>query len=258
MTTAIARPRACSNCHQQGLTTPFCPSCGAPTYAPSSASGSQAAQAPSGNGAPPPANSSQPTYAAPSQTVPPQKKGTPTWAKVLIVLTLLFVATIGGCAALIGSVANSVDKELSKPSSGAADPSEVKARASLGQDLTLKGTTYQVSDVSTASSLGDSFSRVKANGTFVIVKLSLTNRKNEPATIIGDNLRIIGANMSSYSTSDDALLAVKDQFLLEEIQPGVTEKGTLVYDLPDSAVSGAKLQVTDLFSDEKGQIDLGL
>lgn len=92
----------------------------------------------------------------------------------------------------------------------------------------------------------------------MIVELSLRNEKNEPATILSDALKVVGGNKSTYSTSDDALLAVEDQFLLDEIQPGVTETGTLVYDLPDSALAGAELQVEDLFSDEKGRIDLGL
>jgi hypothetical protein len=131
--------------------------------------------------------------------------------------------------------------------------------AQVGDKLTLKGTTYQVKKVETAKEVGDKYTGAKANGEFVIVDVSLTNEKDEPATILGDNLRIIGGNGSSYSTSDDALLAFSDQtFLLEEIQPGVTETGKLVYDLPPAAVKGAKLQVEDLFSSSTGDINLGL
>lgn len=131
--------------------------------------------------------------------------------------------------------------------------------ASVGDKLTLKGTTYRVTRVRTAKSLGDSFTKEKANGKFVVVKLSLTNRKDEPATIAEDNIRLIGGNGKNYSVSDDALFAVDDQsFLLEEIQPDNTESGTLVYDVPTRAVSGSKLQVEDFFSESKGRIDLGL
>ncbi len=93
----------------------------------------------------------------------------------------------------------------------------------------------------------------------MVVKLSLTNRKSEPATILEDNLRLIGGNGKNYSTSDDAILALDDQsFLLEEIQPDNTETGSLVFDVPKAAVQGSKLQVEDLFSDSKAQIRLGL
>jgi hypothetical protein len=131
--------------------------------------------------------------------------------------------------------------------------------ADVGDKLTLKGTTYEVTNVRTASAVGDSFTRERANGEFVIVSLKLTNRKDEPATIAEDNIRLIGGNGKNYSVSDDALFALEDQsFLLEEIQPDNTEKGKLVYDIPESAVSRSKLQVEDFFSESKGRIRLGL
>ncbi len=137
------------------------------------------------------------------------------------------------------------------------DANEAKA-VKVNEPLSLTGTTYTVTGVRTAQSLGESFARVDANGTFVIVDVTLVNEKDEPATIMSDALRLIGSNGASYSTSDDALLAVDDQFLLEEIQPGLTERGTLVYDLPPSALNGAHLEMSDLFSDAKGRVKLGL
>ena len=132
--------------------------------------------------------------------------------------------------------------------------------ARVGQRLTLKGTSYRVTSVRTAQTIGDGpYTQEKANGRFVVVKLTLTNRKDEPATILEDNIRLIGGNGKNYSTSDDAIFALGGEtFILEEIQPDVSERGTLVYDIPKKAVSGARLQVEDLFSDSKGQIRLGL
>jgi hypothetical protein len=163
-----------------------------------------------------------------------------------------------GCAVLIGSAANEVSKELAEEETGdVTDASEVKASAGLNEPLTLKGTTYKVTSVRAATSVGNDFMKEEANGTFLLVDVALTNEKNEPATIMADALRLVGGNGSVYTVSDDALLAVDDQFILEEIQPGLSESGTLVYDLPTSAVAGAELQVEDLFSDDKGRIKLG-
>jgi uncharacterized protein DUF4352 len=110
-----------------------------------------------------------------------------------------------------------------------------------------------------ADTIGQSFTREKANGVFVIVELDLTNEENQPATIFEDAIRLISGG-NSFSTSDDALFALGDKqsFLLEEIQPGVTESGTLVYDIPPDAASGAVLQAEDLFSGDTGEIELGL
>lgn len=180
--------------------------------------------------------------------------------KVLAVVGGLLLTLMVGCAALAGVAVNEVDKELTEEATGdVSDPSEVKGRATVNEPLSLKGTTYQVTSVRTASSVGDEYSGATADGVFVIVDLSLTNEKNEPATIFDDALRVVGANGASYSVSDDALFAVDDQLVgLEEIQPGLTQQGTLVYDLPQAAISGAELQVEDLFSDDKGRIALGL
>jgi hypothetical protein len=41
-------------------------------------------------------------------------------------------------------------------------------------------------------------------------------------------------------------------------EPGLAKKVVAVYDVPPGAVAGSKLQVKDLFSDSKGEIDLGL
>lgn len=145
-----------------------------------------------------------------------------------------------------------------KVESGDGGSDSAKA-AKVGDKVTLKGTTYRVTNAETTDSLGSNeFDTVKANGQFVVVKLTLTNREDEPATILEDNIRLIGGNGKSYSTSTDAILAVEDTFLLEEIQPDVSQKGTLVYDLPPGAVKGAKLEATDLFSDSKAEIKLGL
>lgn len=173
------------------------------------------------------------------------------------------VVLVGGCAALIS--AGIEDEGGSGGGQNAASEnggggSDKPKTVGVGEALTLKGTTYKVTNVDTAQQLGDNqFNRVDANGRFVIVKLTLTNRKDEPATILDDNIRLVGGNGKNYSVSDDALLATEDQsIILEEIQPDNTERGTLIYDLPRGAVDGARLEVSDLFSDARGRVRLGL
>lgn len=172
--------------------------------------------------------------------------------KVLVWTTILGLVVIVGCSALLAGSAEE-DPTVAKKGGGTAKV------ASVGDRLTLKGTTYKVTKASTAKAVGGEYNRVKANGVFVLVKMSLTNEKSEPATILEDAIRLIGGNGKNYSTSDDALFAVDDgSFILEEIQPDVTERGTLVYDIPKNAVKGAKIEVKDLFSDSTGSIRLGL
>jgi hypothetical protein len=165
------------------------------------------------------------------------------------------------CAALLSVAGVGCGEEFAteEPTVESASGGAAKGKvAAVGDKVTLKGTTYRVMNVTRTKSVGDSFTETRANGTFVLVRIALTNRKDEPATILSENLKLVGGNGKQYTTSDDALLAVDKPLLLEEIQPDNTEKGTLVYDLPAKAVKNATLRVEDLFSDSTAQIDLGL
>lgn len=172
-------------------------------------------------------------------------------------LTILLAAAFAGVSMGADDTGCGVSEtpKVEKQGGGAAKT------AGVGDRLTLKGTTYRVTDAYPASTLGETeYDQVTASGGFIVVKLTLTNRKDEPATILIDNIRVIGGNGKNYSVSDDAILAAGDDqlLLLDEIQPDVTERGTLVYDVPKKAINGARLQVKDLFSDSTGQIRLGL
>jgi uncharacterized protein DUF4352 len=162
----------------------------------------------------------------------------------------MMLSVAAGCAEEFGTEEPTVESA----SGGAAKGKTAK----VGDKVTLKGTTYKVTNVRAAKTVGDSFMKETAHGKFVIVTVSLTNRKDEPATILSDNLKLVGGNGKRYTTSDDALFAIEDALLFEEIQPDNGEKGQLVYDLPAKAVKGATLRVEDLWSDSTADIKLGL
>jgi len=162
-------------------------------------------------------------------------------------------------AALLVSTGCAEEFETEDPTVETASGSAAKGKvANVGDKVTLKGTTYKVTKVRTAKTVGGEFTKETANGKFVIVTITLTNRKDEPATIMSENLKLVGGNGKQYTTSDDALFAVDDALVFEEIQPDNTEKGQLVYDLPVKAVNGATMRVEDLWSDSNAGIDLGL
>jgi hypothetical protein len=176
----------------------------------------------------------------------PKPKRMTAWVKALLVLTIGFFALFGGCVALITAIGHvSLYKTVDSPSYGGGT-NDVKATASVGEPLSLKRTTYMVTDVRTAQS---------ANGILVIVDVELTNKTKEPATLMTKLPTLVGGNGTAHSTSGDTL---HDRFLRGQIQPGASKRGSLVYDLSPSSVKGAELRVEDLFSDDKGRIPLGL
>jgi hypothetical protein len=129
----------------------------------------------------------------------------------------------------------------------------------IGDRLSLKGTSYKVTAATTAQAVGGEFTREEADGVFIVVTLTLTNEKDDPRTILADAVRIIGGNGNEYTVDTEACIAVENSLcVLEEIQPDLPKKLVAVYDVPPGAVNGAKLQASDLFSDDKGEINLGL
>jgi hypothetical protein len=191
--------------------------------------------------------------------------GRPGRIAVIVAAVLVGLVILG---ALVPSESDS-GKEASPPPSAAqpaADdppppppPPPEEEILGVGDRLSLEGTSYIVTAATTAQAVGGEFTREEADGIFVVVNLTLTNEKDDPRTILADAVRIIGGNGSEYTVDTEACISVENSFcLLEEIQPDLPKKLVAVYDIPPSAVSGAKLQASDLFSDEKGEINLGL
>ena len=136
---------------------------------------------------------------------------------------------------------------------------ESAATARIGQPLSLEGTTYTVTRAMKKKAVGGQFTKTRADGVFVIVNLTLKNEKDKPATIFEDAVRLVGGNGKEYTVDTDAALTFKNSLLLlQEIQPDLAKKVVAVYDVPPRAARGATLQVRDLFSDARGEIDLGL
>jgi Domain of unknown function (DUF4352) len=178
--------------------------------------------------------------------------------KIIGIGTLLFIALI---IAIVAASGGGGDGDSGGSDGGSDDGGEETTEqvASVGDVVELKGTSYQVTNVRTAQAVGGEFNRTQADGIFVILDLTLTNLEDEPATIVEDAVRIVGGNGNEYTTDSDAFAAFENQLvILQEIQPDLAKKVVAVYDIPPGATSGAKLEVRDLFSDERAQIDLGL
>ena len=130
----------------------------------------------------------------------------------------------------------------------------------VGQKITNAGTTYRVTNVRTTKTLGDQEYGLgeKANGTFVVVSLELTNNKDETKTFMDNGAKIVTADGSKYEADTDASFELKDNLMLEDIQPDLTTKGKIGYDIPESKLAGAKLVIEDLWGHGEVKVDLGL
>lgn len=84
--------------------------------------------------------------------------------------------------------------------------------------------------------VGPDFMAQKAQGQFVLVHLSVTNIGDEPQTLVDSEQKVRDAAGRQFSSdSVAAMLMDGNDVFFNQINPGNTVKGVLVYDMPKGA-----------------------
>lgn len=115
---------------------------------------------------------------------------------------------------------------------------------SVSENFKVGELSYVVNDVSTRQVVGTNrYLQEEADGEFVLVELEITNEGQESTTISNSHLTLVDSQDRSYSVDSDAFAAVENSFTFEQLDPGLSKEGTLVYDTPQSQ-EGRQLQVS--------------
>jgi len=189
--------------------------------------------------------------------------------RVLIPLGLVLVTMVGAAMGSSGSGSTTGSatggNATGSATGGNANHTQGKSKADnatgkVGQTVTNAGTTYKVTNVRTTDKIGDpSLLGARADGTFVVVDLNLTNNKDETKTFLDSTAKLVTSDGKRYETSDKAVMAFGDKnLLLKDIQPDLTTRGKLAFDVPPSKVSGSTLVIDDIWGSGKVKVDLGL
>lgn len=176
---------------------------------------------------------------------------------LLTIYTLWFLFIVAVGVGGISSVDESGDSETTTQSEDKNNSTSKPGR--VGQVLTNAGTKYRVTKAKTAKTIGDpeTFGE-KADGLFVIVNLELTNTKDETKTFLDSNAKLITSDGKIYETSDKAISLGDDSLTLKDIQPDLTTRGKLAFEIPPSKVAGSVLVIEDLWGDGEIKVDLAL
>lgn len=106
------------------------------------------------------------------------------------------------------------------------------------------------------SLVGSSDFGKKAQGQFCEVSVTVKNIGDEPQSMFGDNQYLFDSKNRKYSADTEAAIYLKDSnTLYEEINPGNSLKGTLLFDVP-KGIKPAKLELHD--SAFSGGVDVRL
>jgi hypothetical protein len=189
------------------------------------------------------------------------------WILAIVVVVIIVAIAAGGGSSddspekVSGESSTSTDagaKDSDKKDSGDDKAGTKGNPIKVGETVKLKGTQYTVESAKTSDTIGGEYTEEKAGGIFVVVELTIENKKDETKTFLSNAATFIASNDKSYDTSDDAIFAVDEPLILEEMQPDLPKTGTLVFDVPPKVVAGGLLKVEDLFGDGEAFIDLGL
>ena len=112
----------------------------------------------------------------------------------------------------------------------------------VGDRVVVGERAYTITDVRTASSVGDNFTKQTATGIFVIVTMNVENIGKESATMSSTDVKIIDSEGRTFESDTEAWTALKENILLKQIQPGLPVVGQTIFDVPKGIT--ANLQVS--------------
>jgi hypothetical protein len=108
--------------------------------------------------------------------------------------------------------------------------------AYLDQTLRLKTLDARVEGITTADTIGPRYLQEKASGIFVTIELAITNQTSSPKDLsFADEVAVLEVNGNSYTEDFDAENQSDQKSFIsqsEPIQPGVTQVGHVIYDVP--------------------------
>ncbi|GAA2745331.1 DUF4352 domain-containing protein [Terrabacter aerolatus] len=176
-----------------------------------------------------------PVVPAPPVPAPPRKSW---FARHKIITGLLALVLIGVVASAVNGGGSSLPTTTSPGAAGGRGgdaPAEgAPASAKVGQKVRDGQFEFTVTKVQKGvKSVGDQYLNEKAQGQFVLVNVTVSNIGDSAQTLSDSSQKVRDAKGREFSSDTAAAIYVKDnKVFLEEINPGNTVKGTLVFDMP--------------------------
>jgi hypothetical protein len=175
-----------------------------------------------------------------------------------VILACLFV--LGVIGSMTGTKSDDSKQADSKNANSAPDIGATPKY--LNEPFTLDDIEYTVIKMDMANHIGDSAmlgDKALKGSFFVIVTYTVENKKNETATIITDNIKLItrdGKTFSPDSKADMALLyASQDKdMILSQLQPGIKQTAKTAFAAPEASLKqgfAIEFPSSNLFSSDK-------
>lgn len=134
-------------------------------------------------------------------------------------------------------------KAAAKASCGSRATDDCTPRLAMGHNVRVDALYWNVTNVETASTIGDMQYGLgeKADGTFVVVNLKVRSAKSDSVTLSDNSLSLETADGKTYKADSDGTIAAMGNgdkpLWFEDIGPDATVRSKVVFDLPASALN---------------------
>lgn len=196
------------------------------------------------------------TPGAPQAPQPPRQKSWFARHKILtVVLVVLALVVVGGALGGGGDDAPSAGTAAEQPAGSAAEPAvpadgaepaapaeePADDAAGIGDAVRDGKFEFTVTEVETGvSEVGDEFLSEEAQGQFVLVHLTVSNIGDEAQMLDGSNQTLVDTEGREHSANGSAAIYLDDsQTFLNDINPGNSVEGIVVFDIPADAQPAA-------------------
>ncbi|ELI6456122.1 DUF4352 domain-containing protein [Flavobacterium psychrophilum] len=134
-------------------------------------------------------------------------------------------------------------------------------RGTVGQSYDVGSLTYKVERVKFKKFIGGLYTLNKADGVFVIITLTVTNKSHKEINIDNSYFKLTDESGAEYGYSPDGTASLElsefpgETFMGMSLNPNVAKKGKVVFEVPTKK-KDYKLVFTDPFSGTFLEIDM--
>ena len=130
----------------------------------------------------------------------------------------------------------------------------------MGETIKVGDVEYVVNSKSTTKTVGNKHFGNTANGTYLIVNVTVKNTSKKPITVDSNYFKLLNGD-AEYSDDSGAGTYINEdaKFFWSKVNPGSSITGNVAFDVSDDVVNSSDLQLqvqTGTWGTEKGTISL--
>ncbi|MBZ4221506.1 DUF4352 domain-containing protein [Bacillus wiedmannii] len=156
----------------------------------------------------------------------------------------LFISSIV-CLVLAMILIPTKDKEEKPKAKETTQQASTEVKEEPKKELSKEGESSKVKiavgSVESTDSVGGQYLNEKAQGVFKVVEISITNNQKDAITVDANSFKLVDNQDREFKYSAQAQTAFdvgnvgKSDFFLKQLNPGLTQTGKIIFDVPADA-----------------------